>query len=76
MKNIKVYSTPTCPYCNMLKEWLHSKKIKFEDLNVAVDQKAAEEIIKKTGQMGVPVTEIDGQFVIGYDPNTLEKLMK
>ena len=75
MKNVKVYSTPTCPYCTMVKSWLEKKGIEYQDVNVAADQNAAQEIVSKTGQMAVPVTEIDGKFVIGYDVQSLEKLL-
>lgn len=74
--NIIVYSTPTCPYCHMVKEFLESKGIAFTDKNVAVDDVAADEMVKKTGQMGVPVTDIDGKFVIGFDKVAIEELLK
>jgi len=75
MKNIKVYSTPTCPFCILLKSWLVLEKIKFEDNDISKDSEAAAEMVKKTGQRGVPVTEIDGQFVIGFDKERLEKIL-
>lgn len=76
MKKVKVYSTPTCPYCVMAKQWLESKKVPFEDVNVAADHQAAMEMVEKTGQMGVPVIEVDGQFVVGFDAESIEKLLK
>lgn len=73
---VTVYSTQTCPWCFKLKDWLKEHKIAFKDINVAEDEKAAQKMIKKSGQMGVPVTEIDGKIVIGFDVTTLKKLLK
>ena len=75
-KMIKVYSTPTCPYCVTLKNFLKEKGFEFEDIDVAQDQKARDEMIQKSGQMGVPVVEIDGQMVVGFDREKIEKLLK
>ena len=72
---IKVYSTPACPYCYALKDFLREHKIEFEDVDVSTDQQVAEEMIRKSGQMGVPVTEIDGEIVVGFDKEKLEKLL-
>ena len=72
---VKVYSTPVCPYCYALKDFLREHKIEFEDIDVSTDQQAAEEMIRKSGQMGVPVTEIDGEIVVGFDKEKLEKLL-
>ena len=75
MAKVKIYSTPSCMYCKMLKDYLKEKKIEFEDINVAADTQAANEMIEKTGQMGVPVTDIDGQIVIGFDKEKIKKLL-
>lgn len=72
---VKVYSTPTCPYCFTLKEFLKERGIEFEDIDVAQDAKARSEMIKKSGQMGVPVVEIDGNIVIGFDKEKICKLL-
>jgi len=74
--NIIVYSTPTCPYCHMAKDYLASKNIPFIDKNVAIDTAAGEEMVEKTGQMGVPVIEIDGKIIIGFDRVTIDELLK
>ena len=74
--NVRVFSTKFCPYCKMAKDFLKEKKIPFEDINVQEDQNAAKEMIEKSGQVGVPVIEIDGQMVIGFDMNTIKKLLK
>lgn len=73
---IIVYSTPTCPYCHMAKQYLNDKKINFTDKNVADDTVAAEQMVEKSGQMGVPVIDIDGEIIIGFDRGRLEELLK
>lgn len=73
---IKVYSTQQCPWCSKLKDWLKENKIAFKDIDVAKDEKAAQEMIKKSGQMGVPVTDIDGNIVVGFDVAALKKILK
>ncbi|MDP2906325.1 MAG: glutaredoxin domain-containing protein [Nanoarchaeota archaeon] len=74
-RKIKVYSTKTCSYCTMEKDFLKQNKIEFESIDVSDDQKAANEMIKKSGQMGVPVTEIDGEIVVGFDKEKLKKIL-
>jgi glutaredoxin-like YruB-family protein len=73
---VKVYSTPTCPWCKKLKAWLSENKIDFDDINVASDQEAAKEMVEKSGQMGVPVTDIDGTIITGFDQDALKKALK
>lgn len=75
-KKIKVYSTPHCPYCVRLKEFLKEKKVKFEDIDVSRDSEAAQEMVDKSKQYGVPVTEIEGNIVIGFDRERIESLLK
>ncbi|MBI2042403.1 MAG: thioredoxin family protein [Candidatus Nealsonbacteria bacterium] len=75
MPKVKVFSTPTCPYCVTLKEFLKKNNIEFEDVNVAEDAAAREEMIEKSQQMGVPVVEIDGQIVIGFDKEKISQLL-
>ena len=76
MPNIKIYSTPTCPWCKKAKAYLTEKGIAFESLNVADDTKAQEEMIKISGQMGVPVIDIDGTIIIGFDKPKIDELLK
>ncbi|MGB9708274.1 MAG: glutaredoxin family protein [Candidatus Pacearchaeota archaeon] len=73
---VMVYSTPACPWCVKLKEWLKENKIDFKDIDVSTDEKAAMEMVEKSGQMGVPVTTIDNNVVIGFDVVQLKKLLK
>ena len=76
MTDVKVYSTPACPWCKKTKEWLAQNKIAFENIDVSADRKAAEEMIEKSGQMGVPVVEIDGTVIRGYDVPAMKKSLK
>ena len=75
MPKVKVFSTPTCPYCITLKEFLKEKEVAFEDVNVAEDKAAREEMVQKSQQMGVPVAEIDGEIVVGFDKEKISKLL-
>lgn len=76
MAKVIVYSTSTCPYCVMAKDWLKQKKVEFDDVNVGIDQDKAKEMIKKSGQMGVPVIDVDGEVIIGFDRPKLEIALK
>jgi len=72
---VKVYSTKTCPWCHKTKEFLKEKGVKYEDIDVGADQKAANEMVEKSGQMGVPVTDIDGKIIVGFDKEAIEKAL-
>ena len=72
---IKVYSTPTCPYCVMLKRFLAEKGVRFEDLDVSVNREAAQEMIDRSGQLGVPVIDINGTIVVGFNKLKIEELL-
>ncbi|MEK9135060.1 MAG: glutaredoxin domain-containing protein [Patescibacteria group bacterium] len=74
--SIRVFSTPTCSYCQVLKSFLKEKSIVFEDIDVSQDEVALKEMVDKSGQMGVPVVDIDGQIVIGFDRNKIVELLK
>lgn len=73
---VRVFSTPTCPYCVTLKNFLKEHNIQFEDIDVSKNEIARDEMVKKSGQMGVPVVEIDGQIVVGFDQERIKKLLK
>lgn len=75
MPSVVIYSTPTCIYCKLEKEFLREHKIAFTEINVAEDTQAAQQMIMKSGQSGVPVTEIDGKLVVGFDKPALKKLL-
>lgn len=72
---VKIYTTPTCPYCAMAKEFLKANGIPYEEIDVSTSEEAANEMIKKSGQMGVPVIEIDGQIIVGFDRAALRKAL-
>jgi glutaredoxin-like YruB-family protein len=76
MKKIEVFSTESCPYCKMLKEYLREKKIDFNDVDVGKDQEKAKEMVEKSGQMGVPVIDIDGEIIVGFDKPRIERVLK
>ena len=74
-KQVVIYSTPTCPYCKRAKEYLSRKGIPYIERNVAMDRDAAKEMIKKSGQMGVPVILIKDEVIIGFSQTQLDKLL-
>lgn len=76
MANVKVYSTPTCPYCVRLKAYLDSKGVQYEHFDVSSDEGKLQEMISISGQMGVPVIDIDGDIIIGFDREQIDTLLK
>ena len=74
-KRVKVYSTPTCPWCTRVKEYLRSQNIRFTDIDVSKNQAAADAMVAKSGQRGVPQTEINSRMVIGFDQNKIDTLL-
>jgi len=75
MPKVRLFVTPACPYCFTLKEFLKEKGIEFEEIDVSKDEKARDEMIKKSGKMEVPVVEIDGQIIQGFDKEKIVKLL-
>lgn len=75
MVAVTVYTTPSCPWCVKAKEYLKKKKVKYTELNVLEDEKAREAMVQKSGQMGVPVIDVDGTIIVGFDEATLEKAL-
>ncbi len=73
---VVVYTAAFCPYCEMLKEFLKEKNIKFEEIDVGKDAEAAKEMIRKSGQTGVPVIEIDGKIIVGFNLKEIKKALK
>jgi len=67
MKKIKIYTTETCSLCHALKEFLKEHKVKFEEIDISKDEKLQKEIIEKSGSIYVPIIEIDGKIIIGFD---------
>ncbi|PJC48865.1 MAG: NrdH-redoxin [Candidatus Omnitrophica bacterium CG_4_9_14_0_2_um_filter_42_8] len=75
MPNVKVYSTSTCPYCTMAKEFLKKNNIQFENIDVGINRQASQEMMDKSGQMGVPVLDIDGEIIVGFDKDAISKAL-
>ncbi|MCM8820755.1 MAG: glutathione S-transferase N-terminal domain-containing protein [Candidatus Omnitrophica bacterium] len=75
MKNVIVYSTSTCPYCRMLKDFLKENNIEFVNYDVGIERDKLEEMVKKSGQMGVPVIDIDGEIIIGFDKMRIKEIL-
>lgn len=73
--NIKIYSTPSCPYCKLAKDFMTEKKIEFKEIDVAGDPTSANEMVKISGQMGVPVIDIDGQIIVGWNKDAIEEAL-
>ena len=73
--SVKIYSTPSCVYCNMAKDYFRKNNIQFNDYNVAVDYRKAEEMARKSGQMGVPVIDINGKIIVGFNRNAVENAL-
>lgn len=75
MPKVKIYTTPICVYCKMSKEFFKQNNVEYEEHDVAVDAKARDEMIQKSGQMGVPVIEVDGKIIIGFDQPKLKEAL-
>ena len=75
MKNVKVYSTPTCPYCLKAKQYLKDNNIDFQDIDVGSDPSLAQEMKQKSGQMGVPVLDVEGEIIIGFDKERIDSAL-
>lgn len=73
---VTIYSTPTCPYCEMAKEFFKKNNVEYKDFNVAVDGKAREEMVVKSHQMGVPVIDVDGEIIVGFNRPEIERALK
>jgi len=75
MANVKIYSTPTCPWCIRAKQFLTDNHINFENIDVSSSQQAVDELMQKSGQMGVPVLDIDGQIIVGFDKERIKSAL-
>lgn len=73
--NVKIYSTPTCPWCTMAKKYFDSKNIQYNEFDVSSDREAASEMVSKSGQRGVPVIDINGNIIVGFDKERIESLV-
>lgn len=75
MTNVKIYTTPSCVYCKMTKEFFKKNNVQYDEFNVAEDAKAREEMVSKSHQMGVPVIDVNGEIVVGFDRAHLANLL-
>ena len=73
---VVIYTTPKCAYCKMTKEFFRQNNISYEEKDVSVDDKAREEMVEKSGQLGAPVIDIDGKIVVGFDESAIKELLK
>jgi len=73
---IKIYTTPGCPWCKKTKEFLKSIKVKYKEIDVSSNEKAQKKMVDLSGQMGVPVLEINGEIIVGFDKKAIEKALK
>lgn len=75
MKNVKIYTTPSCHFCHLAKDYFKEHNVAYEEVNVVTDEQARNDMIKKSGQMGVPVIEIDSDVVIGFNQPKIAALL-
>ncbi|HUX35810.1 MAG TPA: glutaredoxin domain-containing protein [Candidatus Paceibacterota bacterium] len=75
MQKVIVYSTPSCVYCKMAKDFFTKNNVEYQDFNVAQDERAREEMIKKSRQLGVPVVDIDGEIFVGFDQSGFKQAL-
>lgn len=73
--NVTVYSTPNCGFCVKIKQYFKEKGVAFTEYDVAADREKAEEMVKKSGQMGVPVTDINGTIIVGYNRPKIDEAL-
>ncbi|MBU5483252.1 glutathione S-transferase N-terminal domain-containing protein [Clostridium sp. MSJ-11] len=73
--NVIVYTTPTCPWCKVVKDYLKSNDVDYVEYDVSKDDKAAAEMISKSGQMGVPVIDLDGNIIVGFDQESIDRIL-
>ncbi len=73
---IKIYSTPTCHFCNMAKDYFKTHGIAYEEFNVASDTDKRKEMVEKSGQLGVPVIDVDGKIMVGFDEESFAEMFE
>jgi glutaredoxin 3 len=75
MKKVEIYSTPVCKYCSLAKDFFKKNNVQYSEYNVAADQARKEEMVEKSGQLGVPVIDVGGDIVVGFDEKVLKQLL-
>ncbi len=73
---VTIYTTPTCGYCRVAKDFFRTQHIPFTEYNVASDQRRADEMVRKSGQMGVPVIDINGKIIVGFNQSDIERALR
>lgn len=73
---IAIYTTPSCSYCTMAKNWFRENRIKYVEYDVARDPRKADEMVRKSGQMGVPVLDVNGRIIVGFDKPKIEAALR
>lgn len=73
--SVTVYSTQTCVYCKMVKKYFESQNVQFQEIDVSRDREAAADMVRRSGQMGVPVIDIDGTIIVGFDKDMIDSLL-
>ncbi|MCG9480002.1 MAG: glutathione S-transferase N-terminal domain-containing protein [Actinomycetia bacterium] len=76
MKKVLVYSTPTCPYCARVKDYLSENGVRYDEVDISSDQKNLDEMVKKSKQMGIPVIDFNGRIVIGFEKEAIDEAIK
>lgn len=76
MANVTIYSAPWCVYCKMAKAYMDGNKVKYTEVDVSTDEKGKEDMIKKSGQLAIPVLDVDGEIIIGFDKPALKEALK
>ena len=75
-KRVTLYTTPTCTYCHMVKQFLKEHKVEYEEIDVTKEKKFVDELLKKSGQLGVPVIDVGGQIIVGFERQALKQALK
>jgi glutaredoxin 3 len=73
---VTIYTTPSCGYCRVAKDWFRSNRVPFTEYDVSADQRRAEEMVRKSGQMGVPVIDVNGKVIVGFNRPAIEGALK
>lgn len=73
---VNIYTTPSCSYCTMAKQYFREQGVRFNEYNVAQDQRRADEMVRKSGQMGVPVVDINGRIIVGFNKPEIERALR
>lgn len=76
MKKVIIYTTTWCPFCEATKEYLNQKNVPYEEKNVEIDLQARDEMVEKSGQLGVPVIDVNGKIIIGYSPDEIDRALE